>query len=184
MEKGHQLYLPRVEAKIASATAQLVARGGNAGTISTGIFKDLSSIKVIKVSAKELQVTYARSCLLEGKSGSNPVSGRKSEAEKYKGPARCRLLRGTTQTTGSTATTLQEEFGRSLYCAGVGTTSEDCIMRPGLFRLSVPGPGIPTLLSACNRRIGTGAIPLTLRMHRTAFMTRVLKPKTSLWYES
>jgi hypothetical protein len=167
-------YRPYVEGEIEAATRARPVRGDTRDRMITrGILKDAVTAKASKVSARTLRITLARTIMMEGKSGSNRASTRAAQD----GAEACRRLRGTTATSSSKEMTLQEEFGRALYCVGVGTSTADCELHEGTYRLSMPGPGVPTLLSAVTCKTPMGALPMSLRMHRPSYMTAPFRPR-------
>lgn len=153
--------------------------------LPTGIFKDDSSIKAVKRSAKELRVTFSRGCVLETGTDALKASPRLREASALEAAERCRAFLGVgskgfvpTNFVNHAKKVTQELFVHDLYCVGIGETSEHCLLPGGGYRLSMPGPGIPTLTSADKRlNRNLGAVHFLLRMHRQAFNSRFFMPR-------
>jgi hypothetical protein len=183
-----QEFEPRISyfrARVMQLEKQLTAkRGRDKDLIPTGILQDVSSAKAVKRSVKALRVTAARAFLLEAGTGAELATSRLREASALKAAERCRALRGVTEAgrIGSDFVNLdqaftQEQFTRDLYCVGIGLTTEHCLLPQGGFRLSMPGPYVPSMTSA-DKRMGhpRGALHFLLRLNRPAFQSSAFTP--------
>ncbi len=189
-EDRQSYYRPRVMKLEQQLTAK---RGAGTDAVPTGILRDVSSIKAVKRSVKALRVTAGRVALFEDVgTGAVAFSGRLRERHSIKAAERCRALRGITDAgrqapgfVNPLQTYTQQQFVMDLYCVGIGTTSEHCLMANGSFRLSMPGPGVPTMTSA-DKRMGhhRGALHFLLRLNRPAFHSSAfMPPKRAGWKE-
>jgi hypothetical protein len=164
---GIGLYRPTIEKALADATATRVRRGdcGDQTDNKRGIFPRESTNQEVKTSAKTLRVTTSRMALLEGSSDSNLTSvrfGSRPNVDRALAFYKCPVP--------------ITPFYRNLYCSGVGATTSECELFPGIYRLSMPGPGVPSLLSACSISMPAGAPQLALRMGRLGYILRFFIP--------
>jgi Reverse transcriptase (RNA-dependent DNA polymerase) len=166
-------YVPRMEALLRRITTEKVSRGLGAANTKRGVLSDESSIKAVKQSVKELRFTYSRALVFEGREGANTNSARLLEKHRVEALKRCLELPATPQL----------DCFKALYCVGIGTPPEHCIHSPGVARFSMPGPGSPSWISSCGRRINVGSLQLLARTGRGLFLAAVFLPRRKAGYK-